>query len=383
MEVRTKDDVSVRRDALAMAVKKAESGCAPCAESYLDLARARGATEADIQSSRVQLPVGATASKGRSREASPLVIARSVQEIDELPAIDKSSERARHLRTAAKYGAGAAAGAIAAGSRLTGALAYSGIFGTDSSTQPHVAGMPTDFYIGKLGEGSTSTYRNQPVQYFNVNSAGATNEYRVTGYWFMYGPRIRTSNYSPYTWGFLQGQNAIAAWNYNPWCCMENIFADVEGPDNGWKNSSVWDNADCLNGFLDGVTASYAVTCDGAHNRFLVPGVYINVGNNGHFFPGGYAPSKSFVLWGAGAYGGRPACPGSANNCAPCRSGCDTLTPVVNNWNAGVYHGCFGAQGIQIWQFWVGGCGCGGDWDYSPWAPRTAPGAHWVPMGCR
>jgi hypothetical protein len=45
---RKKDTKQIREDALAMAQKKAESGCAGCAAAYLDVAREHGATDEDV-----------------------------------------------------------------------------------------------------------------------------------------------------------------------------------------------------------------------------------------------------------------------------------------------------------------------------------------------
>ncbi len=248
---------------------------------------------------------------------------------------------------------------------LRSAASYSGMFGTDSNTGPGIAGMPKDFYIGKLGEGP-GPMPPQPVPgYFNIASASATPSYHVAGYWFMYGPQRRGS-LSAHQYGYNQGVAAVNAWSYNSYCCLRNVFADVEENyrgQYGWGGSSA-DNGDCVNGFLDAVASTQAVDCNGSRIR-LVPGIYANLGANYWIFPPGWTASRPFVFWGTGSYGGQPSCPGSANNCAPCSAGCDTLGPVVSHWSAGVQQASLGGYRIVIWQFWVGGCGCGGDWDYS------------------
>lgn len=45
---RNKDSAAIRRDALAMAQRKADAGCASCAEQFVELARQHGATEEEI-----------------------------------------------------------------------------------------------------------------------------------------------------------------------------------------------------------------------------------------------------------------------------------------------------------------------------------------------
>jgi alkylhydroperoxidase/carboxymuconolactone decarboxylase family protein YurZ len=54
--VRPKSAVEIRRDALAVAVSKARQGCQACAERYLDLAVANGATPDEVEVARRQMP---------------------------------------------------------------------------------------------------------------------------------------------------------------------------------------------------------------------------------------------------------------------------------------------------------------------------------------
>jgi alkylhydroperoxidase/carboxymuconolactone decarboxylase family protein YurZ len=55
MNVRPKGALEIRRDALAAAVSKARQGCGPCAERYLDLAMANGATADELELARRQM----------------------------------------------------------------------------------------------------------------------------------------------------------------------------------------------------------------------------------------------------------------------------------------------------------------------------------------
>jgi hypothetical protein len=164
---------------------------------------------------------------------------------------------------------------------------------------------------------------------------------------------------------------------------MRNVFADVEEPPShpgfyGWGKSTQTDIGNCVNGFLDGVAYEPAILCDGSKAR-LTPGIYWNLSANSNFFASSWRPTHPFVLWGVGAIGGQPSCPRDAGNCGPCNTACNTLVPVVNTWNAGVKKGCLAGNGIVIWQFWVGACGCSGDWDYSDQTPSDV----FVPVPCR
>jgi hypothetical protein len=55
LDLRPKGAADVRRDALAAAVSKARHGCHLCAERYLDLAVANGATTAEVEVARRQM----------------------------------------------------------------------------------------------------------------------------------------------------------------------------------------------------------------------------------------------------------------------------------------------------------------------------------------
>jgi hypothetical protein len=55
VNVRPKSAPEIRRDALAAAVNKARQGCGACAERYLDLAVANGATADEVEAARRQM----------------------------------------------------------------------------------------------------------------------------------------------------------------------------------------------------------------------------------------------------------------------------------------------------------------------------------------
>jgi alkylhydroperoxidase/carboxymuconolactone decarboxylase family protein YurZ len=55
MNVRPKTANEIRQDALAAATRKARQGCQGCAERYLDLAVANGATQQEVAVARRQM----------------------------------------------------------------------------------------------------------------------------------------------------------------------------------------------------------------------------------------------------------------------------------------------------------------------------------------
>ena len=201
---------------------------------------------------------------------------------------------------------------------------------------------------------------------FVTATANAAGIYNTHGYWGLQGPGVR-GGYGAYQWGNVQAQAAVNAWLNGPYASSvygQTIFADVEGGFCGWNSGSAYwsDNQATLNGFL--------VYIANQTQYGLNPGVYINTGdvngpNNSYFGPS-YTPSKSFVFWPTGTVCGVGACGPAVNGCAPCNPNCNTLTPVINNWNAHAKYACFAGQGSVVWQFWLSQCGCSGEFDYSP-----------------
>jgi hypothetical protein len=363
MKIQPKDEALIRRDALRAAVTKSQGGCRGCSDGYLRLAREHGATSDEVATAAAQI--------GGLRSATPITLGLGPE--SGTSRVGGGTQARTNTARRVLLPVAAAAGSLVAASRILQADAYAGMFGTDSDTEPHIQSMPTDFYIGKLGQGTTNSAGEQPLRPdFNTDSAAATNSYRTTGFWYMYGPGSRGSA-TPYNYGFEQGQLAVSAWSNNTYCCMENLFADVE--DTTWipgTGHTATDNANCLNGFLDAVATTAAASCY-RPSSYLIPGVYFNQNQSGHstWFPSGYAPSRSFVFWGAGGYNGYGAC---SMICTPCEKSCTTtLTEVIADWNGGVGKACFAGQGIVIWQFWISNCGCNGDWDYSPYTTETNP----------
>jgi hypothetical protein len=323
--IRPRDPEDIRQRALETAARKYQEGCESCAASYLDLAREHGAMESEI--ARVSERSGWRAGVGRRRL---LQVAAS----------------------AMVAGAGAALllpGRASASARLipanpTDRTDVPGFFGVDSCTSPErgrAAGMPLQYYIGELG----ATKHNAAC--FDENTAAFVSPAFTQGYWGVCGPNFGASD--PAAYGREQAEAAIEAWNSNVNIGGRTIFADVESGFGGWgAPASQADNVTLVNGFISRIA-----------DEGFIPGIYLNNSDKANWFPADFKPSVPFVYWVAG---GKLA----GAMCAPCRTGCDTLGPTADAWKSDTQHLAFGGMAAVVWQFWLSGMGCGGDFNYSP-----------------
>ena len=78
--LRSRAPEQIRRDALALAERKAEAGCEPCAEAYLSLARQHGASEHEVDHARRRLFKTAGALAGVGLAASLLDVPGALAE---------------------------------------------------------------------------------------------------------------------------------------------------------------------------------------------------------------------------------------------------------------------------------------------------------------
>lgn len=319
----------IRQRSLETAARKQQEGCAPCAASYLDLAREHGATEAEITHAlrRTMKVAGAPHDLGRRRL----------------------------LRFTASALAAGAAGALLIPGRASARSAFTpfgadergnaaqGFFGVDSCTSPargRVSDMPLQYYIGELG----ATKHNAAC--FDENTAAYVTPAFTHGYWGVCGPNYGGSD--PAAYGREQADAAIDAWNSNVNLGGRTIFADVESGFGGWgAQASKSDHVALVNAFISRIA-----------EEGFIPGVYINNSDKANWFPADYKASVPFVYWVAG---GKLA----GTMCAPCKTGCDTLGPTVDAWKSDTQHLTFGGMAAVVWQFWLSGMGCGGDFNYS------------------
>ncbi|MBF6589394.1 MAG: hypothetical protein IVW57_02545 [Ktedonobacterales bacterium] len=314
--IRHRDSVEIREQALRSAVQKHDTGCPQCAEGYVRLARQHGATAGDFERAGV-------GRRGFLKMAAAALAAGVAVDLL-LPA-----RRAR-----------------AAQAQVTTGI--TGYFGVDSCTTPEdgaIAGMPLQFYIGELGATNfgLACFNTATAQYVGLNFAH--------GYWGLSGPGMMGSAgvTDLATYGKMQAQQAIAAWNVNHSVAGKTIFADIEYGFGGWgDNATPEQQATLLDAFM--VTLA---------QEGFVPGVYISDSAKVAWFPPTYIAAVPFVYWVAGG-------PYAGTMCGPCTNGCDTLGPVQGYWQQAVSQAVFAGQSAIIWQYWLSGFGCSGDFNYSP-----------------
>jgi hypothetical protein len=324
--IHRRNSEDIRQRALETAARKQGEGCESCAESYLDLAREHGATEPEIarameQTARTRFQLG----------------------------------RRRLLQVTASALAAGAAGALLIPGRASAHGSFSpfaanersspapGFFGVDSCTSPErgrVAGMPLQYYVGELG----ATKHNAAC--FDENTAAFVTPAFTHGYWGVCGPNYTDSDAASY--GRDQAEAAIAAWNSNVNLGGRTIFADVESGFGGWgAPASKDENVALVNAFIGRIA-----------DEGFIPGIYINNSDKANWFPSDYKPSVPFVYWVAG---GKLA----GSMCAPCKTGCDTLGDTADAWKSDTQLLSFGGMAAVVWQYWLSGMGCGGDFNYS------------------
>ena len=200
--------------------------------------------------------------------------------------------------------------------------------------------MPLEYYVGELG----ATQHNAAC--FDENTSAFVTPAFTHGYWGVCGPNEGDSD--PTTYGRQQAEAAIEAWNSNVSLGGRTIFADVESGFGGWGAPATKDdNVALVNAFISRIA-----------EEGFIPGIYINNSDKANWFPSDYKPSVPFVYWVAG---GKLA----GSMCAPCKEGCDTLGDTVDAWKADTQYLSFGGMAAVVWQFWLSGMGCGGDFNYS------------------
>lgn len=328
MRSRNRNIAQVRIDAIKMALMKANTGCLPCVQGYLELAKENGATEEELKQAII---------RDVSEEGNGTVSRRQL------------------LKLAGMVAAGITLSTITTLDPET-AGAYSYYYGTDSNTASGY-GIPQNFYIGRFGLGVTPS-----TLYFNTsaaNSAGSSNTYE---YWGLQGPGSAPSGTSSYDWGQQQGNLAASQWYNNGnaiYVAGRTVFGDVEPGFGGWDSGSTSDKQSVLNGFLDAIQY-YSVTS-------LIPGIYISPSNWQTYFSTGFRPNQYFVLWLTG-------CQTLTISCAPCDTSCSGTTSQAASVMAAAANNYFGGSRASLLQYWTLPPSCG---DYnvaiqSPFSPYSS-----------
>jgi hypothetical protein len=339
-QIHRRDSAEIRTIALETAVKKYAEGCTDCAQSYLTLAREHGASPHEL-----------AAAAERATRARPAAIDRRGLFRIAATAVAAGVAGSFLLATPAADASPRTPSPPPGETNDSTPAPIAGYFGVDSFTSPAhatVAGMPLHFYIGELGA------TQHGIGAFDQHTAAQVTPAFTHGYWGLCGPNAMPSQVTdPGSWGQQQALSAIQAWNTNPVVGGRTLFADIETGFGGWAKSAPADNVALLNGFVQTITQAG-----------FIPGVYLNRSERDLYFPQNYAAPVPFVYWFAGGkYAGTMA--------GPCQKG-DTLQPTYTAWNTGVQSEVFGGMQAVLWQYWLSGMGCGGDFNYSPQSGYSA-----------
>jgi hypothetical protein len=300
-----------------MGIKKAAAGCDGCANSYFNLARRSGANDDEIEAALMD-----------NRNS----------------ALEGYLSRRQVLKGIALAAVGTAASVE--GLLPLDAAAVSNSFGVDTNTV-NCCGMPYSFYIGRFGYQLTQTTSG-----FNVNAARQAGSYYSYEYWDLGGPNWPGAGSNPYAWGAQQADAAVNSWTNNPNALLVDgltIFADVE-PGEAWDNpTNQGNNQQVLQGWIDQI-----------RNRGpFIPGLYISPGNWNAYFGSGFRTSGAVALWATSCRTCSISCPPASPNCS------GTPGQVQTMWSNPVSNLVLGGSQVAVWQYWIGGCAYGGDWDYS------------------
>lgn len=308
----------VRERALATAIAKHDEGCENCAAAYITVARANGATEADVRRAAV----------GRRRFLKFALATLAATGVGAGILID-------HLHTASS--------AMSPVLPRFGNGDLPGAYGVDSCTPVATAtgqAMPLQFYIGEVGATANG------LNCFDRETAAAVGPDLTHGYWGVCGPNNTASLFA---YGQEQALRAVEAVAANGLVSGRTLFADVETGFGGWGDPATSEqHAALLDAWLKTVAAAG-----------YIPGVYISDSNRDAWFPSGYRAAVPFVYWVAGG-------PHAGTMCAPCQSNCDTLASVHQLWDDHVSRETFAGYRAVLWQYWLSDFGCGGDYNFSP-----------------
>jgi AhpD family alkylhydroperoxidase len=314
--LRPRNSLLVRADALKMAIRKAKTGCYPCAQGYFELAKKHGATEEEI---------------------SHAIAADEVSE--------QSISRRRLLQLTAVLVAGAT---LAVRDFLPQRAEASSFFwGTDSNSET-MLDIPQNFYIGRFGYGTTGS-----AYFFNIGAAQIAGRSGTFMYWGLEGPGLAPPGMSLYSWGREQASAALNQRYDNPnagFVGGYTVFADIETGFGGWTvgSSAYSSNQQVVQGFLDGIAAARTSTAP------FHPGIYISPLNWRSYVGTDFRPATSFVLWITGCY----SC--NSSICAPCDNSCWSTLATVTDLLPTVTSTILGGSQAFLWQYWLDPpCGCG------------------------
>ncbi|MFC4803001.1 hypothetical protein ACFPA1_27150 [Neobacillus sp. GCM10023253] len=163
------------------------------------------------------------------------------------------------------------------------------LFGSDSASSANPAGE--DFYIGKLGYGSTVQFDANTGGAIYFSSARAQSASYVYGYWFLSGMQTAPEGISASDWGAQQAKLALESYE-----AMKSvygskvrpvIFIDVESAYTGLSDYDYANNHEIYNAFVNYLNQ---------YGQGVKPGTYSSPGNWDRTM-GDFSPNTPGAYW--------------------------------------------------------------------------------------
>ncbi|MFD0826284.1 hypothetical protein ACT8ZR_11515 [Neobacillus sp. M.A.Huq-85] len=163
------------------------------------------------------------------------------------------------------------------------------LFGSDSASSANPEGE--DFYLGKLGYGSTMQFDASTGNGIYFSRARAKNASYVYGYWFLSGIQKAPTGTSASDWGKRQAKLALKTYESMKSVYGSKvrpvIFIDVESASTGMKDNDYANNRSIYNAFV-----SYL----NQYGQGVKPGTYSSTGN-WKLTMGDFSPSTPGAYW--------------------------------------------------------------------------------------
>jgi hypothetical protein len=172
----------------------------------------------------------------------------------------------------------------------TGTDATTGyLFGSDSASSANPEGE--DFYLGKLGYGSTVQFDESTGSGIYFSSARAQNASYVYGYWFLSGIQMAPVGMSASEWGEQQAKLALEAYEAMKIVYGSKvrpvIFIDVESALTGMNDYDYANNQSIYNAFVNYLNQ---------YGQGVKPGTYSSPWN-WELTMGNFSPSTPGAYW--------------------------------------------------------------------------------------
>jgi hypothetical protein len=164
-------------------------------------------------------------------------------------------------------------------------------FGIDTNTTSFPCPASTNFYIGQLGSGVSTSGAN-----FKTTPAETAGFYQTYGYWTIEGPGSIPSGSNATEWGTAQADAFLEAWGtgtYSSYVGGETFFGDVESGSDGWSSGSQAQRTDIITAFLAEIVNV---------NPNYTAGLYANTNDWKNLIGNSWSSSTPFVWWLADTY---------------------------------------------------------------------------------